>query len=132
MSCGQELLEGGKKEAVVEVEGNEIAVQVWGSQCRLAHAFQLRDELGWTNTNEGELIAFIAYAQAFPTSFLVLVDTYDTVKSGTRNFLLVALGLLRAGYKPIGIRLDSGDLAYLSKVSRQPPPSAVSEDLASS
>ena len=45
MSCGQELLEGGKKEAVVEVEGNEIAVQVWGSQCRLAHAFQLRDEL---------------------------------------------------------------------------------------
>ena len=62
----------------------------------------------------------------------MLVDTYDTVKSGTRNFLLVALGLLRAGYKPIGIRLDSGDLAYLSKVSRQPPPSAVSEDLASS
>jgi nicotinate phosphoribosyltransferase len=84
----------------------------------LSLVLKLRDELGWTNTNEGELIAFIAYAQAFPTSFLVLVDTYDTVKSGTRNFLLVALGLLRAGYKPIGIRLDSGDLAYLSKVAR--------------
>lgn len=84
----------------------------------LSLVLKLREELGWTNTNEGELIAFIAYAQAFPTSFLVLVDTYDTVKSGTRNFLLVALGLLRAGYKPIGIRLDSGDLAYLSKVAR--------------
>lgn len=84
----------------------------------LSMVLKLREELGWVNTNEGELIAFIAYAQAFPTSFLVLVDTYDTVKSGLRNFLLTATCLLRTGYKPIGIRLDSGDLAYLSKVAR--------------
>ncbi|MCX6744874.1 MAG: nicotinate phosphoribosyltransferase [Candidatus Parcubacteria bacterium] len=77
-----------------------------------------RSELGWTNTNIGELIAFIAYAQAWPNGFLALVDTYDTMNSGVKNFLLVALALNELGYKPIGIRLDSGDLAYLSKKCR--------------
>ena len=69
-------------------------------------------ELGWLNTHEGELCAFIAYAQAFPSSFLCLVDTYDAIKSGVRNFLLVALALLRIGYRPIGIRIDSGDISF--------------------
>ena len=84
----------------------------------LSLVLALRDELGWGNTNEGELVAFMSYAQAFPTTFLALVDSYDTIKSGVRNFLIVALCLLRVGYRPIGIRLDSGDLAYLSKVAR--------------
>ena len=82
------------------------------------NVFALRAELGWLNTHEGELCAFIAYAQAFPSSFLCLVDTYDAIKSGVRNFLLVALALLRIGYRPIGIRIDSGDISYLSKVAR--------------
>ena len=96
-------------------------------------------------------------AQAFPSNFTALVDTYDTIKSGTRrdlgaisarsrttwgrgshqaphksharsslvvgvrNFLCVARVLHRAGYRPIGIRLDSGDLAYLSKAPRYSP-----------
>ncbi len=77
-----------------------------------------RDELGYGNTNDGELASFIAYAQTFPESFLTLVDTYDTLKSGVPNFLCVAVALTRLGYQPIGIRLDSGDLAYLSKVAR--------------
>lgn len=77
-----------------------------------------RQELDWTKTNEGELAAFIAYAQAFPKGFLALVDTYNTLESGVKNFLLVALALHECGYKPIGIRLDSGDLAYLSEESR--------------
>eukprot|EP00871_Galdieria_phlegrea_P001923 jgi/Galph1/2731/GphlegSOOS_G1413.1 len=77
-----------------------------------------RDKLGYT-TNQGELSAFIAYAQCFPSKFLVLVDTYDTIGSGVPNFICVALSLLAFGYKPIGIRLDSGDLSYLSKASRK-------------
>ena len=78
-----------------------------------------REELGFTNTNEGELASFVAYAQAFPRGFLALVDTYDTIKSGLPNFLIVATALHRLGYRPLGIRLDSGDLAFLSKEARR-------------
>jgi len=80
---------------------------------------EIRSELGFHYTNEGELASFIAYAQAFPKGFLALVDTYDTMKSGVPNFACVALGLLRLGYKPIGVRLDSGDLSYLSRGARR-------------
>jgi nicotinate phosphoribosyltransferase len=75
--------------------------------------------LDYRNTNEGELAAFIAYAQAFPDGFLALVDTFDTLNSGTKNFLAVAAALYDLGYQPIGVRLDSGDLAYLSKEVRK-------------
>ena len=80
---------------------------------------EIRAELGFNYTNEGELASFIAYAQAFPGGFLALVDTYDTLKSGVPNFICVALGLFKIGYRPIGIRLDSGDLSYLSKGTRR-------------
>jgi len=80
---------------------------------------EIRSKLGFNHTHEGELASFIAYAQAFPAGFLALVDTYDTVKSGVPNFICVALPLLKLGYKPIGIRLDSGDLSYLSRAARR-------------
>lgn len=80
---------------------------------------EIRANLGFDHTNEGELASFIAYAQAFPRGFMALVDTYDTLKSGVPNFVCVALGLIRIGYKPIGVRLDSGDLSYLSKRTRK-------------
>jgi len=80
----------------------------------VAKVLQWRKTFGRTNTNEGELTAFISFAQAFPNRFLALIDTYDTLNSGVWNFLCVAAALQEMGFKPIGVRLDSGDLAYLS------------------
>jgi len=79
----------------------------------------IRSEFGFHHTNGGELASFIVYAQAFPTGFLALVDTYDTLKSGVPNYICVALALLKLGYKPVGVRLDSGDLSYLSRATRK-------------
>ncbi|PKN30870.1 MAG: nicotinate phosphoribosyltransferase [Deltaproteobacteria bacterium HGW-Deltaproteobacteria-21] len=80
---------------------------------------QYRRQLGYLHTNEGELAAFVSYAQAFPEGFLALVDTYNTLKSGVPNFICVALALFEIGHKPVGIRLDSGDLSYFSKETRK-------------
>ncbi|RHN54010.1 putative nicotinate phosphoribosyltransferase [Medicago truncatula] len=73
----------------------------------------------FSETNQSELTAFISYALAFPNNFLALVDTYDVMRSGIPNFCAVALALSDLGYKAVGIRLDSGDLAYLSCESRK-------------
>ncbi|XP_047323964.1 nicotinate phosphoribosyltransferase 2-like [Impatiens glandulifera] len=70
-------------------------------------------------TNQSELAAFISYALAFPSNFLALVDTYDVIRSGIPNFCAVALALGDLGYEVKGIRLDSGDLAYLSMEARK-------------
>lgn len=82
-------------------------------------ALKYQRELQTSETNEGELAAFLGYAISWPNSFLALVDTYNTLSSGVPNFCAVALALLELGYKPVGIRLDSGDLAYLSVEARQ-------------
>jgi nicotinate phosphoribosyltransferase len=62
----------------------------------------------------GELDAFRAYAEVYPDDCLLLVDTVDTLHSGIPNAIKVFEELRRKGHRPIGIRLDSGDLAYLS------------------
>ena len=66
-----------------------------------------------------EYEAFRAYANAYPDSCMLLVDTYDTLRSGVPNAIKVFKELKAAGHTPKGIRLDSGDLAYLSKKSRE-------------
>lgn len=63
---------------------------------------------------EGELGAFRAYADVYPDDCLLLVDTIDTLESGIPNAIKVFEELRRKGHEPMGIRLDSGDLAYLS------------------
>lgn len=63
---------------------------------------------------EGELAAFRAYAEVYPDNCLLLVDTVDTLGSGVPNAITVFEELRRKGHRPVGIRLDSGDLAYLS------------------
>ena len=72
----------------------------------------------WVMSFPTELDAFRAYAEIFPTSCMLLVDTYDTLGSGVPNAIKVFDELKAKGHKPIGIRLDSGDLAYLSKRAR--------------
>lgn len=83
----------------------------------LSSVLAIRERLGY-RTKDGELAAFVSYAQSFPRSFLALVDTYDTLASGVPNFICVAAALLAVGHIPRGIRLDSGDLALLSKRAR--------------
>lgn len=61
-----------------------------------------------------ELDAFRAYAEVYPDDCLLLVDTIDTLHSGVPNAIRVFEELRRKGHEPVGIRLDSGDLAYLS------------------
>ena len=61
-----------------------------------------------------ELEAFQAYAGIYPDDCLLLVDTIDTLHSGLPNAIKVFEDLRRKGHEPVGIRLDSGDLAYLS------------------
>ncbi len=63
---------------------------------------------------EGELGAFRAYADLYPDNCLLLIDTINTLESGLPNAIKVFEELQAKGYRPVGIRLDSGDLAYLS------------------
>ncbi|MGN1066697.1 MAG: nicotinate phosphoribosyltransferase, partial [Candidatus Fimimonas sp.] len=73
----------------------------------------------WVMSFPTELDAFMAYADTYPNNCLLLVDTYDTLHSGVPNAIKVFNYLKSKGYKPVGIRLDSGDLAYLSKEARK-------------
>lgn len=74
----------------------------------------------WVMSFPTELEAFRAYADLFPDNCLLLVDTYNTLKSGVPNAITVFKEMQAKGYKfkSYGIRLDSGDLAYLSKEAR--------------
>ena len=72
----------------------------------------------WVMSFPSELDAFRAFAKTYPDACLLLVDTYDSVQ-GIKNAITVFDELKAAGHKPVGIRLDSGDLAYLSKLARK-------------
>lgn len=73
----------------------------------------------WVMNFPSEYEAFKAYADIYPDACLLLVDTYDTLKSGVPNAIKVFNELRKKGHEPKGIRLDSGDLAYLSKKARK-------------
>ena len=73
----------------------------------------------WVQSFDDELESFRAYARHYPDSTILLVDTYDTLKSGVPNAITVAKELKNKGHQLKGIRLDSGDLAYLAKKSRK-------------
>lgn len=92
---------------------NVLAGQMFGIPVSGTHAHS------WVMSFDSELDAFRAYAEDFPGSCLLLVDTYDTLGSGVPNAIRVFEELRAKGQKPLGIRLDSGDLAYLSREARR-------------
>ena len=73
----------------------------------------------WIQSFGTELDAFRSYAKSFPDECILLVDTYDTLKSGVPNAIRVAKELESSGHRLVGIRIDSGDLAFLSRRARQ-------------
>ena len=75
----------------------------------------------WIMSFPDEYTAFKTYAQLYPNACILLVDTYDTLRSGVPNAIRVFNEMKEAGIplKNYGIRLDSGDLAYMSKKARK-------------
>ena len=73
----------------------------------------------WVQLFPSELDAFRAYADVYPDNCVFLVDTYNVLKSGVPNAIKVFEELDKKGYRPGGIRIDSGDIAYLSKKARK-------------
>ena len=97
----------------VDATSNVMAGRFYGIPVRGTHAHS------WVESFPGELEAFRAYARIYPDACLLLVDTYDTLSSGVPNAIRVGQELRQRGYELLGIRLDSGDLAYLSKEARR-------------
>lgn len=90
---------------------NVLAAKTWGIPVRGTHAHS------WVMAFDSELESFETWAEVMPNNSLFLVDTYDTLQ-GARNAVEVGRRLRERGHRMIGIRLDSGDLAYLSRQAR--------------
>ena len=95
----------------VDATSNVLAGQRFGIPVKGTHAHS------WVMAFEKEEQAFAAYARAFPDDSVFLVDTYDTLE-GVRHAISVAREMRANGHELGGIRLDSGDLAYLSREAR--------------
>ncbi|EAZ82605.1 nicotinate phosphoribosyltransferase [Algoriphagus machipongonensis] len=91
---------------------NVMAGKLFGIPVSGTHAHS------WIMSFETELEAFEAYAEAFPDQCIFLVDTYDTL-NGVKNAIKVGNALRSKGKEMMGIRIDSGDLAYYSNQARQ-------------
>ena len=89
-----------------------LAGKIFGIPVRGTHAHS------WITAFDEEVDSFYAFAEAMPGNTIFLVDTYDTIQ-GVRNAIEVGMKLREQGKKFYGIRLDSGDLAYLSIEARK-------------
>jgi nicotinate phosphoribosyltransferase len=91
------------------ISGQHFGIPVVGT---MAHS--------WVQAFESEYDAFAAYARSFPQATVLLVDTYNVLKSGVPNAIRVSRQVLGPeGNRLRGIRIDSGDLAYLSVKARE-------------
>jgi nicotinate phosphoribosyltransferase len=88
--------------------GRDYGIPISGT---MAHSF--------IESYDDELTAFRDFAEGRPDNCVLLVDTYDTIKSGVPNAITVAKEMEKRGHRLKGIRLDSGDLAWLAKKSRR-------------
>ncbi|MCA1734006.1 MAG: nicotinate phosphoribosyltransferase, partial [Acidobacteria bacterium] len=91
---------------------NVLAGKLFGIPLRGTHAHS------WVMAFDSEIESFEAYARAMPNNTVLLVDTFDTLE-GVRNAVKIAISLREQGQELVGIRLDSGDLAYLSIEARR-------------
>lgn len=74
----------------------------------------------WVQLFDSEAEAFRAYAREYPAQCMLLVDTYNVLKSGVPNAIRIFQEeILPRGFRPAGIRIDSGDIAYLSRKARK-------------
>ena len=99
---------GGASSTSNVLAGKLFSIPVSGTQ---AHS--------WIQSFDNELNAFRAYSGVHPENTVLLVDSYDTLKSGIPNAIIVAKEMEEKGQHLKAIRLDSGDLAYLSKKARK-------------
>lgn len=96
-----------------------------GSACTIAERDYGIPAIGtmahsWVQMFPSELDAFKAYATTYPDKCTLLVDTYNVLKSGVPNAIKAFNEVIvPQGLRPVGIRIDSGDLAYLSRVARK-------------
>lgn len=90
------------------VAGKDFNIPISGT---MAHSF--------VQSYEDELTAFRDFAESHPDNTILLIDTYDTLKSGLPNAITVGKEMQSRGEKLKGIRLDSGDLSYLAKKCRK-------------
>jgi len=96
-----------------------------GTACTLSERMEGIPALGtmahsWVQLFDSEYEAFKAYAKTYPDACVLLVDTYNVLKSGIPNAIRVFQEVLvPMGHRPKGIRIDSGDIAYLSKRARK-------------
>ncbi len=95
-----------------DATSNVLAGKLYGIPVKGTHAHS------WVMSFETELEAFEQYATTMPNNCVFLVDTYDTLQ-GVRNAVAVGKKLRERGHEMVGIRLDSGDLAYLSIEARK-------------
>jgi len=94
-----------------DATSNVLAGKIFGIPVKGTHAHS------WIMSFDDELEAFKAYAEAMPNNCVFLVDTYDTIE-GVKKAVIAGKTLREQGFEMMGIRLDSGDLAYLSKEAR--------------
>ncbi len=107
MSATRAAYIGGAAGTSNTLAGKEFGMPVMGT---MAHA--------WIMSFDTELEAFEAYAKIYPKNAVFLIDTYDTLNSGIKNAIIAGSKLVEQGYN-FGVRLDSGDIMYLSQEVRK-------------